>query len=71
MFFYNFQECFRKTATSIKALMKPDCKIIVCTGQVQLGIVRESLPGMELTSFEPKHAVKIFLLIRDLEWVKQ
>lgn len=51
------EECFEKTAQTILALASADadCKIIVCTGRVQLDIVQRSLPQMKMASFQPQH----------------
>ncbi|KAI8908564.1 putative N6-adenine methyltransferase-domain-containing protein [Gorgonomyces haynaldii] len=48
-------ECWTKTAMTVRELQKPDAKILVCTGQVMESKVCSEL-GLKRTPFAPKHS---------------
>ena len=47
-------ECWSKTSQTVKALLKPGGKILICTGQIMTEKVGKEL-NCALTDFEPKH----------------
>lgn len=51
---YLSEDCFTKTAVTVKFLMKPSAKIIVCTGLVMEELA-ERLLGLKRCQFEVKH----------------
>ena len=48
-------ECLRKTAVTVKALMKPGTKIVLCTGAVMQATALDVL-GVKRVGFQPQHA---------------
>ncbi|KAJ3060857.1 hypothetical protein HDU98_003191 [Podochytrium sp. JEL0797] len=47
-------ECWTKTAETVRWFAKEECKVIVCTGLVMRKKIEEEL-GCKLTVFEPMH----------------
>ncbi|KAF9434799.1 EEF1A lysine methyltransferase 1 [Entomortierella beljakovae] len=47
------EECLTKTLQTVRHLVKPNGKIVLCTGLVMLEIAKKD--GLNLTTFHPKH----------------